>query len=136
MPVAAVSKIVDEVFRSNYGLGEYQGVPRTDSDRVDHEQQGASLEEAIYHLTQATEDEVARVLVRQLIEDDAYWPPDGEEPFYASDQNYVRYHGGEFGHSELWRDLVLENVDFRRRSIGGWTIRRTFATLKRSISPL
>jgi hypothetical protein len=114
IPNAEVATIVDGVFRQHYGFGDYMLVPRLDSDRVDHVQQGSDLTDIIYDLTEAVDDDITEAMVRQLIEGDDYWPPDGEEPFYMEDQNYVRFEATYVRHSELWNNFCNSIVHSQR----------------------
>jgi len=105
VPVQEVTKIIDEVFRSNYGFAErtYDG------------EAGDGLETIIYDLTGADEHNVVRAVIDQLIEDDDYWPPDGGEAFYHEDVNYERDDFALSTHSRLWdefRDSIVHGQRF------------------------
>jgi hypothetical protein len=92
VPVEAIADIINAVFRANYGFAQQS----YDGDG------GESLNEIIYELTEAEDDDMVQAIVDQLIEDDDYWPPDGDEPFYDEDAKYER---GDFAfstHSRLW----------------------------------
>jgi hypothetical protein len=95
VPVKAIAEIVDAVFRVNYDFASqsYNG------------EEGESLEEIILDLTGAIDYDVARAVVDQLIEDDFYWPPDGEEAFYDEDAKYERSEFALTKHSKLWDDF-------------------------------
>lgn len=114
IPISDVAAIVDEVFRQHYGFGGYYSVSQQETDRVDHAQEGSGLQEMIYDLTEATDDDIAEALVQQLIDDDDYWPPDGGEPFYEEDQNYARYEPIHVHHSELWESFCKSIVHEQR----------------------
>lgn len=94
IPIEAVAAIIDPVFRENYGGGIYDS-------RYD-EITGNSLNDVLYEVTGAERDEVVVGLANHLIEEDPYWPGDGEGPFYSEDLGYVRdrYSLGE--HGRLW----------------------------------
>ncbi|QTD57297.1 RES family NAD+ phosphorylase [Parasphingorhabdus cellanae] len=105
VPIELVSNIIDTVFRENYIGG-------VDDDSVYNERRGQELEELLYDITHADDHDVIRALIDQLIDDDSYWPPDGEEAFYDEDYRYVTddYSLGE--HSRLWSS-------FRRNMMHG-----------------
>lgn len=120
VPIKDVAEIIDPVFRNHYGIAGSYSVPRIDSDRVDHVQSGDTLTEALYDLTEANLDDVLEVLAQQLIDDDPCWPPDGEEPFYADDQNYEHYdHYDHYKHDTLYHDQIwqhfCENITHKQR---------------------
>ncbi len=94
IPIEALAEIVDPVFRENYGAGIYDS-------RYD-EISGDSLSDVLYELTGTERDEVVEALAAYLIEEDPYWPPDGDDPFYSEEYGYVRdrYSLGE--HGRLW----------------------------------
>jgi hypothetical protein len=109
IPTEHVAGIVDEVFRSHYSLGDYNS--------WDGEQEGDDLASIVSELTRADDHSVAQAVADQLIEDDDYWPPDGGEPFYASDLNYVfDFNSGEFNRNSIaWRkfcDGILHEQRF------------------------
>ncbi|EJZ22165.1 RES family NAD+ phosphorylase [Rhizobium sp. Pop5] len=107
VPIRLVAAMVDDVFRYFYSFGEY---PYAYS-----EQEGDSLVFCVGDITQAEDEEIARALADQLIEDDEYWPQNGEQSFYADDQNYVR-HGFNRNHrnDNLWRNF-RESVVYQQR---------------------
>lgn len=102
IPVEDVAKIVDEVFRNNYGLGHY-------NDMTD-DFMGDDLQAILYELTGADLDDVVSALAAQLVEDDNYWPQDGEEGFYRDDASYVRSLEAFGGHSRLWDEFCKSIV--------------------------
>ena len=104
IPLSEVAEIVDEVVRNNYGWGEFEPVPRMDDDRVDHVQEGETLDFLLQDLLEADLNVVAAIK-RWLFENDNYWPPDGEEAFYAEDQNYVQIDEDGHAFSVLWREF-------------------------------
>lgn len=97
IPVEAVSKIVDEVFRSEYAHGEYN--PYLDKNS------GLDLVETLFGRTGATDDDVVRSLADSLIANDDYWPPDGEEAFYDHEGMYVQTGRDHDEHSRSWETL-------------------------------
>jgi hypothetical protein len=100
-----VAKIVDPVFRQNYGIASH--------DYYD-EPGGDDLESCISELTQIDDEVVGRSLANDLIEIDPYWPPDGGEPFYDDCQEY---HKGDYTNSEhsgLWERFCREILHGQR----------------------
>lgn len=108
VPIQLVAEIVDDVFRYFYSFGDYPAPSA--------EQRGDSLVFCIEELTHTEDFEIARALADQLIADDDYWPQDGEEAFYADDQNYVRHDFNISRRNEtLWtnfRESVLHQQRF------------------------
>lgn len=98
VPAAEVAKIVDPIFRSQYGWGDYNSYIG--------EQQGDPLDYLVGDLTLAEDDLVSKTVSEALIEDEVCWPQDGEEPFYADDQNYVRHDQVIDRHGKLWETFV------------------------------
>ncbi len=95
--VSAVASIVDEVARENY----HGGVP----DDYDEPSGGLELNDLIFELTGPEDDDVAEALKAELIEQDDYWPPDGEEAFYDEEYVYHRIEIGTAGYGRLWEDF-------------------------------
>ncbi|WP_309663691.1 RES family NAD+ phosphorylase [Tabrizicola sp.] len=81
VPLEAVARIIEEVIRNNFHLSgfDYKGEPL-----------GESLIDVIYCLTEAHDHEVVEALQSVLIEEDEYWPPDGEEPFFSEENGYQK----------------------------------------------
>ncbi|MBY5774919.1 RES domain-containing protein [Rhizobium leguminosarum] len=102
IPVKAVAEIIDEVFRNNYDFGAYNGMT---NDFL-----GDDIHTVLYELTGADLDDVVSALVSQLMEDDNYWPGDGEDAFYREDASYVRSHSAFGGHSRLWDEFCRSIV--------------------------
>ena len=104
VPLEAVGEIVDTAFRGNYVGGivdTYGGEPA-----------GSELDEVLWDLTGAEDDKVIEALRDWLIDNDHYWPPDGEDAFYSEEYGYRRdeYRLGET--ARQWRE-------FRRSLIHG-----------------
>lgn len=93
VPLDEVGKIIEPALRANFGIGDWT------FDR----QEGDDLKTIISETTGADDDRVASALTEWLIENDDYWPPDGEEAFFAEDQTYVPIHLDGWHHGELWR---------------------------------
>ena len=106
IPVKVVADIIDEVFRNNYTFGRYNSM-------ID-DYSGDDLQGVLYELTGADLDNVVSALANQLITDDPYWPPDGEEPFYSDDASYIRSYEAFSGHSRLWDDFCESIVHGQR----------------------
>lgn len=93
LPLKEVGKIIDPALRANYAIGEWM---------FDH-QEGDDLHTVLNETTGADEDDIINGLIGCLIDNDSYWPPDGEEAFYAEDQTYVQTRLDGWRHSALWR---------------------------------
>ena len=93
VPLEEVGKIVEPALRANYAIGEWM---------YDH-QEGDDLHTVIDETTGADDDRVIHALIAWLIHNDEYWPPDGEEAFYAEDQTYVTIRLDGWRHGALWR---------------------------------
>ena len=105
LPVDAVSPIIDAVISPYYYFGE---------SNSHFGQQGDSLEQIIYDLTEAEEDGIIEALIDQLEADDPNDPRDGGEPFYQSDQLYVRHENTHNPHSEAW-EKFKDEITYNRR---------------------
>jgi hypothetical protein len=95
VPIGEIGRIVDPAFRANYAIGEW---------RYD-DQEGDDLYTVVNETTGADDDRVIQGLVAWLIDNDSYWPPHGEEAFYAEDQAYVLIKPDSWRHSSLWRQF-------------------------------
>ena len=105
VPIGEVGRIVDPVLRGNYSIGEWL---------FDH-QAGDDLYTVVSESTGAEDDAVVVGLVEWLIDNDNYWPPDGEDAFYGDDQTYVPIELDGWQHSILWsrfRDEILHGQRF------------------------
>ncbi len=106
IPAKAVAEIIDEVFRNNYGFGRYNAFR--------DEQEGKDLQDVLHELTGADDDSSISAIAENLIADDPYWPPDGDEPFYSNDYSYVRTYEAFNGHSYLWDEFCESIVHGQR----------------------
>ncbi|WFS02384.1 RES family NAD+ phosphorylase [Rhizobium tumorigenes] len=106
IPVAYVAKIVDGVFRNNYWFGRYNA--------FHDEHEGEDLHTVLYELTGADHDDVISAIADQLMADDPYWPPDGDQPFYSNEASYERSYDAFNGHSYLWNEFC-ESIVFGQR---------------------
>lgn len=106
IPAAEVAKIVDPIFRSQYSWGDYNS--------YNGEQRGDPLDHLIGEITLAEDDLASKAVSDALIEDEICWPQDGEEPFYASDQNYVRHDHVFDHHGNLW-DTFVRSISHDQR---------------------
>ncbi|WP_294315096.1 RES domain-containing protein [uncultured Sphingomonas sp.] len=105
IPLDEVGKIVEPALRNNYTIGEWM---------FDH-QEGDDLYDVINGTTGADDDRVINGLIRWLVDNDHYWPPDGEEAFFAEDQTYVPIRLDGWRHGALWRrfrDAILHRQRF------------------------
>lgn len=106
IPITAIAEIVDVVFRNNYGFSHYH--PKLP------DMAGESLSDVLYSLTGADDPRVITALSNALINDDPYWPPDGDEPFYQEDARYERTDDAFQGHSWLWQNFCRTIVHEQR----------------------
>lgn len=98
IPAAEVAKIVDPIFRSRYVRGEYNSFSGA--------QEGDPLRYLIGDITAAESELASDAVAEALIEDEVWWPQDGDEPFYADDETYVRHHQAFDYHGRLWDTFV------------------------------
>ena len=106
IPLLAVAKIVDPVFRNQYIIGNYH--PNFDH-LID-----SDLSSRLYELTGAEDHGVVTALAQALASIDEYWPPDGEDPFYIDDGIYVENDAGYEEHSYTWRQFRREILHEQR----------------------
>ncbi len=106
VPISAVAKIVDAAFRNQYAQGNY--------DSFDGEQHGETLDCLVEDITSANDYDIAKALADQLIQDENYWPQDGEEAFYGDDQNYEEYENTYSRHSTLWTNFC-KSITYSQR---------------------
>jgi hypothetical protein len=97
VPLNAVASIVDEVARENFG----GGIP----DSRDAFSHGLELDELIDHLASPTDDDIASALKDELVKQDDYWPPDGEEAFYDEEYTYHRIEVGTENYGRFWDEF-------------------------------
>ena len=93
IPLEEVGRIVEPALRNNYTIGEWM---------FDH-QEGDDLYDVINGTTGADDDRVINALIGWLIDNDNYWPPDGEEAFFAEDQTFVPIRLDGWRHGARWR---------------------------------
>lgn len=91
IPISEVVKIVDEVFRNRYTFYP--------------DDSGLDLVGTLYDLTEADDHRVIETLENSLIENDVYWPPDGEHAFYDRERTYGYNEKGYEEHSYTWRQF-------------------------------
>ena len=94
IPISEVAKIVDEVFRNLYTFSLDTFTPGYFDN---------NLIETLYELTGADDHRVIEALANSLIENDVYWPPNGEEAFYEFEYKYDFNEKGYEEHSLTWR---------------------------------
>lgn len=102
--VADLAQVADPVLRKYREPGDSLPVFSSNDDRVEYEQQGEPLINLLENELEIPY-EVAEVLADLLIADDPAWPPDGDEPFYISDQHYVRRFVSTLPYAEEWSDF-------------------------------
>lgn len=95
VPLEEVGKIIEPALHANYAIGEWM---------FDH-QEGDDLNTIVNGTTGADGHRVIEALSSWLIENDVYWPQDGEAPFYAADQTYVPIRLDGWRHGVLWRQF-------------------------------
>lgn len=106
IPVEAVSGLLDPVIRDNFGGSA--------EDPYSFGQKGVSFHDLVLKLTSAIDDNIVEALMSQLSEDDNYWPPDGEEPFYSEDYRYF-----QIANRPLFGEPARLWTDFRRSLLHG-----------------
>jgi hypothetical protein len=108
VPLDEVGRIVQPALRANYAIGEW---------RFD-EYEGDDLYTVVRDTTEAEDDAVAEGLADWLVANDFYWPQDGGQPFFHTDQAYVRMRIEGYHHSSLWRRF-RESILHRQRFFNG-----------------
>ena len=104
---------VDGPLREFCQIGRTYPVFNRDSDKPDFEQEGESLENLLESELEI-EFDAAEELAGLLIELDPAWPPDGDEPFFESDQYYHRCHLSSWEYAEGWRNFASRIKHERR----------------------
>lgn len=104
VPVVVLAQLVDPLLRKYCEPGETNRVFRGSDDGAEYEQEGEPLVNLLEDELQIEYD-VAEVLAKVLMASDPAWPPDGDEPFYSSDQNYVRRHISTLTYAEEWSEF-------------------------------
>ena len=109
VPIEAVAQIVDGVLRELYWGGP-------DDGNVWLDDRGDLLVDVLYDLTGADDDSKIEAMIGVLVDQDDYWPPDGEEPFYDAEYRYTLQTGTGEQHSRTWqafrRSLMFESRFF------------------------
>ena len=104
--IEELAKIVDPVFRENYGGGysesEFDGV------------QGDSLPDLLAAMTGAIDDDIITALIEQLEENGVYRPEKGDEPFYSEEFKYFRDRYSLEEHGRLWNSFCKSLVHGQR----------------------
>lgn len=114
IPATDVAALVDEVIRENYVIGDTQPHYGADDDRPEWVQEGDTLVEVLDDAAAPDTFEIAEALAEQLINDELVYPQDGDEPFYADDQQYVLFTSSWNPHSEAWSEFKSEITHSRR----------------------
>jgi hypothetical protein len=109
VPIDAVARIVDPVFRELYWGGP-------DDGNIWLDDRGDLLVDVLYDLTQADDDRTLEALIGALVDEDDYWPPDGEEAFYDPEYRYTLQPDTSGQHIGTWqafrRSLMFESRFF------------------------
>ena len=109
VPIESVAQIVDVVFRELYWGGPDEGNVWLDN-------RGDLLVDVLYDLTGADDDDKIEAMIGALVDQDSYWPPDGEEPFYDPEYRYTLQTGTAEQHFRTWqafrRSLMFESRFF------------------------
>ncbi|MNS80276.1 RES domain protein [compost metagenome] len=106
VPMSAVARIVDEVFRQRYVHGRYH--PMLDDFM------GQDLRSALFDLTEYGEERICDGLIQELEGLDFYWPGDGEGPFYSDDASYELDQERMHQHGMMWASLCRRLVHGQR----------------------
>lgn len=93
VPIDAVGRIVDPVFRAHYA-----GMPEDGFGNS----RGNDLWTTLAELTETEDDAILARLKDWLIDNDSYWPPDGEDAFYSDEYGYVSDDFALDEHGRLW----------------------------------
>lgn len=124
IPTEAVAQIVDEVFRGNYTFGEGHYYEGDEYEPPAYRGQlGEHFRTIVGGLIQPEDDTVTDAVADQMIEDDPYWPPDGEEPFYDDGLRYQRIVDDDHGHGLLWERFcqsVTHDQRFLNPQVAEW----------------
>lgn len=106
VPMTAVARIVDEVFRQRYVHGRYH--PMLDDFM------GEDLRNVLFGLTGYEDERVCNGLIRELESLDFFWPGDGEGPFYSEDASYELDHERMRQHGVMWASFCRRLVHGQR----------------------
>lgn len=106
IPISEISPIIADVISNSYY--------KSDFNTHTGEPNGITLSDVIYDLVEPTEDQVAEELQRRLIDEEPYWPPDGDEPFFSDESGYERHSFVHEEHSFRWERFCREIVHERR----------------------
>lgn len=109
IPIEELAKIVDPVFRELFW-------PTANDGNIWRQDRGSDLLDTLYDLTGAIDDDINRALIDALVDQDDYWPPDGEEPYYDEEALYVLQDDQSGLHLHDWntfrRSLMFESRFF------------------------
>ncbi|WP_370193336.1 RES domain-containing protein [Aurantimonas coralicida] len=115
IPSEAVAELIDEVFRANFTLAGADWILGDEEEPGYYgPRRGAYLAELIEEMTGAEDFDIADTVAQRLIEDEFYWPGDGESAFYDEDQRYERILDDDGGHGALW-DRFCQTVTYEQR---------------------
>lgn len=109
IPIEDLAKIVDPVFRELFWS-------TADDGNIWRQDRGSDLLDTLYDITGAIDDDINRALIGALVDQDDYWPPDGEEPYYDEEALYVLQDDQSGLHLHDWntfrRSLMFESRFF------------------------
>lgn len=109
IPIEELAKIVDPVFRELFWS-------TADDGNIWRQDRGSDLLDTLYDITGAIDDDINRALIGALVDQDDYWPPDGEEPYYDEEALYVLQDDQSGLHLHDWntfrRSLMFESRFF------------------------
>ncbi|MEW5686901.1 MAG: RES family NAD+ phosphorylase [Pseudomonadota bacterium] len=111
VPIKTVADVVDPVFRELY-----VGAP--DDGNSWATGRGDILVDVLYDLTGAADDDILHAMIEQLMEDDDYWPPDGEEAFYDPEYRYISM-PQDFGHHAVFWSNFCKSLMYGQRFFNG-----------------
>ncbi len=115
--VRDLAKHVDDTIRGSLRIGGISPRFTADSDKPHYSQEG---DEIILYLQELLEIDLdaAEALLEELIDLDPADPRDGEDPFYATDQHYVRAEVGAEHFQEAWQAFA-DTLKHDQRFFGG-----------------
>ena len=93
VPIEVVAELVDPVFRAHYA-----GVP----DDGFGNSRGNDLWTTVSELVGSDNERVVNQIKDWLVDNDSYWPPDGEDAFYSDEYGYVSDDFALDEHGRLW----------------------------------
>jgi hypothetical protein len=93
VPVYAVAEIIDPVFRAHYARVLDDGFGNS---------RGDDLWTTVSELVGSDNERVIERIKNWLVDNDQYWPPDGEDAYYSDEYGYVSDDFALDEHGRLW----------------------------------